>query len=86
MDDVDFYGSATVGERGQIVLPSKLRKKLGIKAGDKILVLGREKYGKWGIMLVKAEVLAKMLEEWEGKIKDIFMKSEGGKRSNTEKE
>ena len=49
-------------------------------------MLGREKYGKWGIMLVKAEVLAKMLEEWEGKIKDIFMKSEGGKRSNNKKE
>ncbi len=76
MDDIDFYGSVTVGERGQIVLPSKLRKKFGINAGDKILVLGREKYGKWGIILVKAEVLVKMLEEWEGKLKNIFMKSE----------
>ena len=76
MDDIDFYGSVTVGERGQIVLPSKLRKKFGINAGDKILVLGREKYGKWGIILVKAEVLVKMLEEWEEKLKNIFMKSE----------
>jgi len=81
MDDIDFYGSVTVGERGQIVIPSKLRKKLGIKPGDKILVLGREQYGKWGIMLIKAEVLAKMLEEWEGRIKDIFAKS-GEKRRN----
>ncbi|RLF51223.1 MAG: AbrB family transcriptional regulator [Thermoplasmata archaeon] len=76
MDDIDFYGSVTVGERGQIVLPSKLRKKIGINAGDKILVLGREKYGKWGIILVKAEVLVKILEELEGRLKNIFMKSE----------
>jgi len=39
---MEFYGSVTVGERGQIVLPSKLRKEFEIKAGDKILVLGRK--------------------------------------------
>ncbi len=72
MEDVDFYGSVTVGERGQIVLPSKLRKKFGIKAGDKILVLGREKYGKWGIFLVKAEILAKLLGEWEEKVRNLL--------------
>ncbi|MCD6330655.1 MAG: AbrB/MazE/SpoVT family DNA-binding domain-containing protein [Thermoplasmata archaeon] len=47
--DMEFYGSVTVGERGQIVLPSKLRKEFEIKAGDKILVLGRKLYEKWGI-------------------------------------
>lgn len=71
MDDIDFYGSVTVGERGQIVLPSKLRKKFGINAGDKILVLGRERYGKWGIFLVKAEILAKLIGEWEEKKEKI---------------
>ncbi|HHF55839.1 MAG TPA: AbrB/MazE/SpoVT family DNA-binding domain-containing protein [Thermoplasmatales archaeon] len=79
MEDMDFYGSVTVGERGQIVLPSKLRKKFGIKAGDKILVLGREKYGKWGVFLVKAEILAKIIGEWEDKkekIKNILQGKE----------
>jgi len=71
MEDIDFYGSVTVGERGQIVLPSKLRKKFGINAGDKILVLGRERYGKWGIFLVKAEILAKLIGEWEEKKEKI---------------
>ncbi|MCD6448661.1 MAG: AbrB/MazE/SpoVT family DNA-binding domain-containing protein [Thermoplasmata archaeon] len=83
MDDIDFYGSVTVGERGQIVLPSKLRKKLGIKAGDKILVLGRERYGKWGIFLVKAEILAKLIGEWEEKkekIKNILHGKERKRR------
>lgn len=34
-----FYGSTTVGERGQIVLPVKLRGDLKIKKGDKLLVI-----------------------------------------------
>lgn len=35
-----FFGSATVGERGQIVIPSEARKKLNINPGDKVLVMG----------------------------------------------
>jgi len=35
-----FYGSVTVSERGQIVIPADARKDFGIKAGDKLLVLG----------------------------------------------
>jgi len=34
-----FYGSTTVGERGQIVLPVKLRNDLKINKGDKLLVI-----------------------------------------------
>jgi AbrB family looped-hinge helix DNA binding protein len=34
-----FYDVATVGERGQIVIPSAARKELGIKAGDKLIAL-----------------------------------------------
>lgn len=38
--DIDscFYGSATVGDRGQIVIPAQARSALGIKPGDKLLV------------------------------------------------
>lgn len=34
-----FYDVATVGERGQVVIPSNARKALGIKAGDKLIAL-----------------------------------------------
>jgi len=34
-----FYDVVTVGERGQVVIPSKARKALGIKPGDKLLAL-----------------------------------------------
>ena len=34
-----FYGTATVGERGQLVIPSEARTELGINPGDKLLVM-----------------------------------------------
>ncbi|HMS55168.1 MAG TPA: AbrB/MazE/SpoVT family DNA-binding domain-containing protein [Fimbriimonadaceae bacterium] len=34
-----FYGSVTVGERGQIVIPAEARAELGINPGDKLLVM-----------------------------------------------
>lgn len=33
-----FYGSATIGDRGQIVIPADARKDCSIHAGDKLLV------------------------------------------------
>ena len=40
-----FYGSVTVSERGQIVIPSDARKDFGIKTGDKLLVFGDMEQG-----------------------------------------
>ena len=34
-----FYDVVTVGERGQVVIPSNARKALGIQPGDKLLAL-----------------------------------------------
>ncbi len=33
-----FYGSATLGERGQVVIPADARKDCEIQPGDKVLV------------------------------------------------
>ena len=35
------YGAATVGERGQLVIPSDLRKDLDIKAGDRLMIFAK---------------------------------------------
>ena len=32
------FGTVTIGERGQIVIPAELRQSFGIKAGDKLFV------------------------------------------------
>ncbi len=35
------YGAATVGERGQLVIPANLRKDLDIKAGDRLMIFAK---------------------------------------------
>ena len=40
-----FFGSVTVGERGQIVIPLKARTLFQIEAGDQLLVFGDEEQG-----------------------------------------
>lgn len=37
-----FYGVASVGEKGQIVIPAEARKKMNTKKGDKLLVFGMD--------------------------------------------
>jgi len=38
---VKICGSATVGERGQVVIPAGVRKSFKIKAGDKFIVFAK---------------------------------------------
>jgi AbrB family looped-hinge helix DNA binding protein len=35
-----FYGSSTLGEKGQMVVPAEARTALNLKKGDKLLVFG----------------------------------------------
>lgn len=48
------FGTVTVGERGQIVIPKKARDVFAIKPGDSLMVLGDEALG--GIAMLKAEL------------------------------
>lgn len=54
-----LYGTATVGARGQVVIPVQARKELGIKPGDHLMVVG--KFGKV-LGLIKAQKLEKFLD------------------------
>jgi len=40
-----YAWTATVGEKGQIVIPKQAREIFGIKPGDTVLLLGDEKRG-----------------------------------------
>ena len=40
-----YAGTATVGEKGQIVIPKQARDIFGIKPGDTLLLLGDEQRG-----------------------------------------
>ncbi len=58
---LDHYGSATVGERGQIALPIEARKKFKIESGEKLMVLGSTACGFDQIILMKSEAVVGML-------------------------
>lgn len=49
-----IFGTAKVGERGQIVIPKDAREFFGIRPGDTLLILGDEKNG---LLVTKPEVL-----------------------------
>jgi AbrB family looped-hinge helix DNA binding protein len=53
------YGSTTVGERGQIVIPAEAREELGISPGDKLIVFCGLRNG--GLMLMKAELVTNLV-------------------------
>jgi len=36
-----FYGTVTVGERGQFVIPAQLRKALRVNSGDQLMVFAK---------------------------------------------
>ena len=55
-----IFGTAKVGEKGQIVIPKEARKIFGIEAGDTLLILGDEKNG---IIVSKPEVIESAAEE-----------------------
>ncbi len=40
MNDKKLYGTATVGTKGQIVIPAEAREELGLQAGDKLYIAG----------------------------------------------
>jgi len=52
--DSEFFGSATVGERGQIVIPAAARQKLNIRPGDKLLIFSGPHGGR-SLSVMKAE-------------------------------
>ena len=48
------FGTAKVGDRGQIVIPKEARELYGIKPGDTLLLLGDEETG---LIVTRPEVL-----------------------------
>lgn len=54
-----FYGSVTVSDKGQIVIPVDARKDFDIKVGDKMLILGDLDKG---LVLTKSNFVMKMME------------------------
>ena len=54
------FGTARVGERGQIVIPQEARRFYGISPGDTLLILGNESSG---LVVTRPEVLNRLADE-----------------------
>ena len=59
MHDKKLYGTATVGTKGQVVIPADAREELDIKSGDRLYVVGSEK-GKF-VGFIKEEQLREII-------------------------
>lgn len=56
-----FYGSTTIGERGQLVVPAEARKDLGIMPSSKVLVFSSP--GGEGLLIFKADSVVEILSK-----------------------
>ncbi|MFI5387106.1 MAG: AbrB/MazE/SpoVT family DNA-binding domain-containing protein [Fimbriimonadales bacterium] len=57
-----FYGSVTVGERGQIVIPSEARAEMGMQQGDKLLIMKHPAHH--GLMVFKIDSARAFLDDF----------------------
>ena len=61
------FGTARVGDRGQIVIPKEARDLFGIKSGDTLLILGDDATG---IVISHPDVMQKAANEVFKKMED----------------
>jgi AbrB family looped-hinge helix DNA binding protein len=84
-----IFGTTSMGERGQVVIPSEAREELNIKSGEKFVVFGDAKKGT--VILVKSEIMNKFAnffftksKRFEKIAKEIFDKTEEETETDTE--
>jgi AbrB family looped-hinge helix DNA binding protein len=80
-----FYGSTTVGERGQVVIPAEARRDFKITPTTKLLVFGYQRHG--GLMLTRAETISEFIDLANVMIENLeklreSLKEEGGKHGS----
>ena len=64
-----FFGAVTVGERGQIVIPAEGRKRMGLEAGDKVLVFYYPYVN--GVMIAKVDQMHKLHQLFTEMMQDV---------------
>jgi AbrB family looped-hinge helix DNA binding protein len=58
-----FFGTSTVGERGQVVIPAEAREEFGIQPGDKLMVMRHPVHA--GVMMFKIDSARAFLDEFQ---------------------
>lgn len=73
IDRFKFWGAATVGTKGQVVIPAEARENLYIKEGDKLLLVSPP--GSNAIVIVRPDVLEEYMQQMQANVKDILKTS-----------
>jgi AbrB family looped-hinge helix DNA binding protein len=74
-----FYGKTPVGTKGQIVIPTEVRKAMNIKPGDKVIIISGPPHHERSITVFPEEEFNKFFkffEEHFSKIKDVMLKED----------
>jgi len=81
MDKINWkcYGSATLGERGQVVIPIEAREEFKLEAGDKLLVFGGVggAIGLDSLLLIRADALSEFISKSMDELSNLMRTLEG---------
>lgn len=58
-----FFGTATVGEKGQLVIPAEARAEFNMHPGDKLLIMRHPVHS--GIMVFKFDVVKEFVDDFQ---------------------
>lgn len=64
-----LYGTATVGSKGQVVIPADAREELNLQPGDRLYVVGAM-HGS-GVVFIKEEMLESLVEQLSAHVEDF---------------
>jgi AbrB family looped-hinge helix DNA binding protein len=64
-----LYGTATVGTKGQIVIPADAREELDIKPGDRLYAVNAMNGS--GVVFLKEEMLESMVEQLTSQVESF---------------
>jgi AbrB family looped-hinge helix DNA binding protein len=77
IDQIKFYGAATVGTKGQIVIPAEAREELNIKEGDKMIIV--RSFNGEGVMVLKSEMVEQILSRMQTEFSSLASSIENSK-------
>lgn len=72
-----LYGTATIGTKGQVVIPADAREELGLKPGDRLYVINAM-HGS-GVVFLKEEMLEDIVAHLSEQIEDFRALKENSK-------
>lgn len=77
MHNKKLYGTATVGTKGQVVIPAEARSEMGIASGDRLYVIGSPDGGFLG--LLKEDALDSIMQHLSKQMENFRVIKESDK-------